>query len=206
MAAALYNGDSAKVQQLAQQRQIAIAGMTGVMSNDELIIKLDDADRDLLKAYATGQAYIQVDSSLDQESWEEIYKKTGNPTVFNAASGGYTGDFEGGKLGILHQKELVLNAEDTKNMLAAVEVVRGLQDSVFATIGKTLDGNAAAAYAMLGSRFNTAMSLAPAQTELEQHVTIEQVNFPNVTSSREIEEAFENLVNDAAQWARRRKS
>ena len=213
MAAALYNSyinkdELNKFSQLAQQRQEAIAGMTGVMTNDELMIKLDDADRELLKAYATGQAYIQVDSDLDTDKWKEIYDKTGAPTVMIAsgATGMYTGEFEGGKLGILHQKELVLNAEDTKNMLAAVEVVRGLQDSVFATIGKALDGNAAAAYAMLGSRFNTAMSLAPAQTELEQHVTIEQVNFPNVTSSREIEEAFENLVNDAAQWARRRKS
>jgi len=47
---------------------------------------------------------------------------------------------------------------------------------------------------------------AAASTDLEQHVTIEHVSFPGVTSSREIEEAFESLVNDAAQWARRRKS
>ena len=108
---------------------------------------------------------------------------------------------ENGKLAVLHEKELVLNQEDTKNVLAAVEAA-----GVFADIAKQLDSDGLAAMALLGQRFSgvTAVS-ADAQT-LEQHVTIENVSFPGVTSSREIEEAFENLVNDAAQWARRRKN
>ena len=48
-------------------------------------------------------------------------------------------------------------------------------------------------------------SVEPTSADFNQTVTIESVSFPGVTSSREIEEAFENLVNDAAQWARRRK-
>ena len=46
-------------------------------------------------------------------------------------TGGYTGAWSGneGKVGILHQKELVLNKEDTKNFLSAMNVVRSL-DSV----------------------------------------------------------------------------
>ena len=39
-------------------------------------------------------------------------------------SGGFTGNFSGGKLGILHEKELVLNKVDTSNILKAVEIAR----------------------------------------------------------------------------------
>jgi hypothetical protein len=51
-------------------------------------------------------------------------------------SGGYTGQWtdkgstNNGKLAILHEKELVLNAEDTKNILAAVDTVRFISDSL----------------------------------------------------------------------------
>jgi hypothetical protein len=42
---------------------------------------------------------------------------------YGLATGGYTGDWAGpfGKLAFLHQKELVLNKEDTGNLLAAME-------------------------------------------------------------------------------------
>jgi hypothetical protein len=52
-------------------------------------------------------------------------------------SGGYTGDWsdtgmdaKGGKLAILHQKELVLNQEDTANFLDAIKIVRDIQSSM----------------------------------------------------------------------------
>lgn len=38
--------------------------------------------------------------------------------------GGFTGKFKGGKLGILHEEELILNKSDTKNILTVVETVR----------------------------------------------------------------------------------
>ena len=40
-------------------------------------------------------------------------------------TGGYTGNWEGqyGKLALLHQKELVLNAGDTENFLASMEIL-----------------------------------------------------------------------------------
>ena len=47
--------------------------------------------------------------------------------------------------------------------------------------------------------------VAPTNGTIEQRVTIERVEFPNVTSSDEITEAFRSLVDDAAQWANRRK-
>ncbi|MFA6711179.1 MAG: phage tail tape measure protein [Candidatus Caldatribacteriota bacterium] len=39
-------------------------------------------------------------------------------------TGGYTGTFPGGKIGILHQKELVLKENDTENILEAVRLMR----------------------------------------------------------------------------------
>ncbi len=41
-------------------------------------------------------------------------------------TGGYTGDFSGGKLGILDEKELILNKSDTKNLIEALGIVRDI--------------------------------------------------------------------------------
>ncbi|MEH7346469.1 phage tail tape measure protein [Bacillus sp. JJ1532] len=43
-------------------------------------------------------------------------------------TGGYTGDFKGGKLGILHEKELILNQGQTKDFLKAMTVLDGLKN------------------------------------------------------------------------------
>ena len=63
------------------------------------------------------------------DSLEELRKAISNAGyVATFATGGYTGDWLGGdgRFAMLHSKELVLNAEDTKNMLAAVQVVRDI--------------------------------------------------------------------------------
>ncbi|WP_413381234.1 phage tail tape measure protein [Alkalihalobacillus sp. 1P02AB] len=46
--------------------------------------------------------------------------------VSSFASGGYTGNFKGGKLAVLHEKELILNKSDTENMLKMVEKARNI--------------------------------------------------------------------------------
>ena len=45
-------------------------------------------------------------------------------------TGGYTGDFNGGKLAMLHKKELVLNAHDTDNMFQILDAVRSIVSDV----------------------------------------------------------------------------
>jgi hypothetical protein len=47
-------------------------------------------------------------------------------------TGGYTGEFNDAKLAFLHEKELVLNQEDTENILAAVTAIRSIGADVFA--------------------------------------------------------------------------
>jgi hypothetical protein len=46
-------------------------------------------------------------------------------------TGGYTGDWgPEGRLAMLHQKEIVLNAHDTENFLAAIGIVRDISDQI----------------------------------------------------------------------------
>ena len=57
--------------------------------------------------------------------------------------------------------------------------------------------------ALMGQKLNPIVT-TPVQDSIEQTVHIDKVEFPNVTSRTEIEEAFVSLTNDAAQWARRK--
>lgn len=119
-------------------------------------------------------------------------------------TGGYTGEFNDAKLAFLHEKELVLNQDDTKNILTAVSAIRTIGPELFASIEKMIDGNAVAAMSLLGDRVPSSNGVDIPSTTIEQKVTIEHVEFPDVTSAGEIIQAFEGLTNDAAQWAQRR--
>lgn len=135
-----------------------------------------------------------------EEEWKKKMQALGIPGF---ATGGYTGIFDDAKLAFLHQKELVLNQSDTENILAAVQAVRTIGPDLFKSIEKSLDGNAIAAMALMGQKLNP-VATTPIQDSIEQTVHIDKVEFPNVTSRTEIEEAFISLTNDAAQWARRK--
>lgn len=135
-----------------------------------------------------------------EEEWKKKMQALGVPGF---ATGGYTGIFDDAKLAFLHQKELVLNQSDTENILAAVQAVRTIGPDLFKSIEKSLDGNAIAAMVLMGQKLNP-VATTPIQDSIEQTVYIDKVEFPNVTSRTEIEEAFISLTNDAAQWARRK--
>ncbi len=107
-------------------------------------------------------------------------------------SGGYTGTWnDSGKLAFLHQKELVLNADDTENMLASIQLVR--------QIAKQLDFNSQQISTLSSSGF----TVSSQDGILEQNVRIE-ASFPNATDRYEIQEAFNTLVNVASQYANRK--
>lgn len=169
--------------------------------------KIDDMG--LTKEYfgtrgdAADNRYKDSTSVGQYESEEEWKKKMQALGVPGFATGGYTGIFDDAKLAFLHQKELVLNQSDTENILAAVQAVRTISTDLFKSIEKSLDGNAIAAMALMGQKLNP-VATTPIQDSIEQTVHIDKVEFPNVTSRTEIEEAFISLTNDAAQWARRK--
>ena len=106
-------------------------------------------------------------------------------------TGGYTGNWDNsGKLALLHQKELVLNAQDTENMLNTVAIMRSLAYSLGSSMLAKMAGATAQGYNNGGSGSGI----------LEQQVHID-AQFPNVRNAAEIEEALNNLVNAASQRA-----
>ena len=107
-------------------------------------------------------------------------------------TGGYTGNWFGdsGQFAMLHKKELVLNKQDTENLLNTVGIVRQLTQN--------LGGNA---FEQLARMARGQVAFGATDTGvLQQQVSIE-ANFPNVEHAGEIEEALNNLVNAASQKA-----
>ena len=120
----------------------------------------------------------------------DLYRN--NQFMAHLATGGYTGAWGNeGRLAILHEKELVLNKEDTANMLTAVNVVRGMMDSI---AGNDMMNSLALAAGGVTGSFGSM---------LDQNVHIE-ANFPNVQSHTEIEMAINNLINSASQYVNRK--
>lgn len=91
--------------------------------------------------------------------------------------------------------ELVLNSTDTQNILDAVkhmrEVVKLKMSSMNSEIQKKTDGNAQ----------KTIINKDVQQLDQQVHI---DATFPNVSVAAEIEEAFNNLVNQAVQYASRK--
>jgi len=107
-------------------------------------------------------------------------------------TGGYTGDWDSqdnGRLAILHEKELVLNPQDTVNILQAVDLIRQMISNISSS--------------SLGSHIQNINSSTEMQ-ELNQNIQIE-ANFPNATSENDIREAILSLTNNVAQYAHRKK-
>lgn len=147
--------------------------------------------------YSWGSKEAMVKDFQEQGVWisdekaDSLWNKYNNTTQ-KYDTGGYTGEWgQDGKLAVLHQKELVLNASDTANMLDIVNVVRDIVQQI----------DAQALYSR-GRRFNLPRIETRAET-LEQNVHIE-ANFPNATSHQEIEQAFDNLINLASQYANKK--
>ena len=115
-------------------------------------------------------------------------------------TGGYTGDWGSeGRIAVLHQKELVLNQEDTKNMLAAVQSIRELAPSMIAEMRSRISGASNASQALFGSRYSGQFAdFNRKATELAQNVSI-NADFPGVRDAIEIKEALESLVQTSAQ-------
>jgi len=124
-----------------------------------------------------------------KSSWPAYYHIPG------FESGGYTGDDgdSGGKLAIVHNKEVILNKKDTVNLLSAVSIVRSIVDNLKA-------GAMASASSLVSSLSGNSGGAIGTTGILEQKVEI-TANFPNVTDSKQIQDALINLPNIAAQHA-----
>lgn len=136
-----------------------------------------------------------------------------HPNGGSFKTGGYTGswpmsqgaglDADNGKLAVLHQKELVLNASDTENILEAVKAVRTMPNiisSVESAISSII-GNKIAN--MLGgiNKTEDMSTTTKASNKEENNVYNIVAEFPNANNAQEIEQALLNLKNIAAQRA-----
>ena len=110
-------------------------------------------------------------------------------------TGGYTGSWGSyGKLAFLHEKEMVLTATQTEDLLASMELL----DHILSAI------DLYSANSQLGGMLNSPTYHGNnGETVVQQDVRIE-ASFPGVTDRNEIEEAFNNLVNRASQYANRK--
>lgn len=112
-------------------------------------------------------------------------------------TGGYTGNWNSkeGKVAMLHEKELILNKQDTSNILMAVSIVRTLSAKL-SNMANNMMNNI--------NSHNAATAIPTQDKTLEQNVKIE-ASFPNVKNSNDIEQALNNLVNTASMYAMRTK-
>jgi len=108
-------------------------------------------------------------------------------------TGGYTGNWNSsnGRLAMLHQKELVLNASDTKNMLSAVEILRSLPIEALAKSIIASSSNIASSFA---SGVNIS-GMTGGVTNNDSKNMVINADFSGVSSADEIYKAFLSLEN-----------
>lgn len=118
------------------------------------------------------------------------------PTFTSFGTGGYTGEWgKEGRMAMLHEKELILNAKDTSNFLDALNISKEIINSM-------IEMNARAS--SLGFGELSPSNIPEWNQTLEQTVTI-TAEFPDAVDHNEIEEAFNNLLNTASQYANRNR-
>ena len=143
-------------------------------------------------------------SSKDQQEEEEKRKKKENDwKMFKGATGGYTGEWGSeGRLAILHEKELVLNKDDTSNILSAVETMRQLNSSISGSIMSQVLRSMSGLrnYSTISTEHTT---IPTATNNTNQTYNIDKLEFPNVKDINTMVEALESLPLLASQYVNR---
>jgi TP901 family phage tail tape measure protein len=157
---------------------------------------------------------IKVTSGLDSRYYI-VSDKKGNFFKYRADSswgksillgfdtGGYTGDWSdgNGKLAMLHSKEIVLNKEDTANLLSAVESVRSIT-SLGSNIASSISSGIASLIGKMLNFNNNLGSIGTTTTPAAENNNVFNINaeFPNANNAEEIREAIMSLPTLASQY------
>lgn len=161
---------------MAKQTDLLVAALTDML---EIMGKAGDIEL---------EEGLLADIEARRQAREQEYASQSFDT------GGYTGSWgPEGKLAWLHQKELILNATDTENILASVGILR--------QIANTIDLNALTSAGGFISLMSSGISGNKETLQQEVHI---EASFPAVTDKNQIEDAFTDLVNLAAQYANRK--
>ena len=153
---------------------------------------VEGVKNEILQKHAEAKTDEEKKHYADMYTWLTSYIL---PYVTSLDTGGYTGEWgSSGRLAMLHEKELILNANDTANFLDALNVSREL-------VNRVIEMNARASSFGIGGL--SPSSIQDFAQNLEQQVTI-TAEFPNAVDHNEIEEAFASLINTASQYANRK--
>lgn len=159
----------------------------------------NDPDRHSRISERYGEEVANLTQRYINEYWASGQLVNYDSKKWGYASGGYTGtwgkdsglDGENGKLAFLHQKELVLNQQDTENILEAVQVMRSIMDiTKLASLGS--------------SGFDVRRISQTAADTIEQRVEI-TAEFPAANSADDIRQALLGLSDAAMQYAYRER-
>ena len=144
-----------------------------------------------------GQELINLRYPPELRGWGWDWNEALKYVLDNYDTGGYTGNWNSsdGRVAVLHQKELVLNAKDTENILSAVNATRKL--SYLKQLNNIKSGSIGIKEALTRANSNNI-----AGDTIKQRVEI-KAEFPNVQDAREIETALLELANSAYQHAYR---
>lgn len=164
---------------------------------DELYKYITETPNGTVYAYRDNKGTPHLISGAERAEWIKKYGASqGMSWPHNGAiieqydTGGYTGQWgPEGKAAILHEKELVLNKDDTANMLSMVQIAR-----------KVIESGARLAQTGLSLDYIRAKDTS---SDINQNITI-NASFPEATNHNEIEEAFHNLLNTATQYVNRK--
>ena len=154
----------------------------------------------LTKAYGTAFAK-QVQQIINQNyrsgklvNYDSMTYSSYN--LIGYRTGGYTGDWNDtdGKVGILHEKELVLNQDDTRNILNAVDMVRSMT-------ALARNGNYNDIIRQSAGVVDMASVVQPMTENMGETIYQVECTFPNATKVDEIQQAILSLPDIAPQYA-----
>lgn len=143
---------------------------------------------------------IYVDYSRKTSNYDDI-KKFPARNVTRFATGGYTGTWtdgdKDGRFAILHQKELVLNQDDTKNFLSAVKISSSILSSIAGMTNNAFKD-------LIAGRNVSNINTSTSGDSVQQSVVI-NASFPAANDVKTIQTALENLTLSAAQYANKNR-
>ena len=158
----------------------------------------------------TSQYWTQMDRIIyhqyeENTAWREQQARIYHNPNLHYATGGYTGSWASGdtdgRLAVLHQKEIVLNKDDTANFLQAINTVRdlsGLNDSISSTIMNSI---ASMVTSMINPKAKTGNGTIITENSSEKNNVFNiTAEFPNANDVNEIREAIMSLPNMASQY------
>lgn len=179
----------------AQELQTISAQKDIGASVDELRSKYENLSKTVRTTTAELAASIALAQDLKSPAEVSAFVSAIMQTSASYDTGGYTGAWGGdGKMAVLHEKELVLNKTDTRNILSAVDMVRTLRNLTTQRLNDL-------SVLTHGGGYHGFSGGTPT---IEQTVQI-NAEFPNATDHNEIREALESLSNLAVQHAYERK-